>query len=174
VLWYCNLCNKIILWIGSFEPIPHPPWGDSRRCLFCLFCLFPFTRIYLIDRVVYLILFFNSIFHISFAKVIIILTPRFPEWPARGKRFVVGLIRKPLLCSCVIFSSFVYQHLKINPSLIPRLRSTWIERGSWRLFFLSKNTPLKLIKIYKTPVCMLCTWLRFVRSVKLYQKHLGD
>ena len=119
MLWYCNHCNKIILWIGYFEPIPHPPWGDSRRCLFRLFCLFPFTRIYLIDRVVYLMFFFNSIFHISFAKVIIILTPRFPEWPARGKRFVVGLIRTP---DCVVVLFLIIclsKTLKLTPPRFP-------------------------------------------------------
>ena len=35
--------NKNFLQIGSFEPIPHPPWGDSL--LFCYFsyCLILFT-----------------------------------------------------------------------------------------------------------------------------------
>ena len=60
---------------------------------------------------------------------------------------MVGLIRKPALC---IFDSFFINcfvsHNKINPFLIPRLRSTWIERGSWRVLFLTRTPILKFTK----------------------------
>ena len=81
--------------------------------------------------------------------------------------------KNPPICTSVFIICF-FGYYKINPSLIPLLRSTWIERGSWRVFFLIRTPFLKFTKIDKTLVCMLCTWLRFIQSVKLYQKHLSD
>ena len=81
------------------------------------------------------------------SKLIILLTPRLLDLPTRGKRCVVGLIRKPVLC--IFYSIFIncfISHNKINPSLITQLRSTWIERGSWRVFFLTRTPILKFTK----------------------------
>ena len=156
------------------SPLPIPPWGDPRPFHFFAFFPFFYSSLVLTCRIVY----FDNIFHYSIflsSKLIILLTPRLPDWPARGKRCVVGLIRKPALCIFVFFFiNYFISYNKINPYLIPRLRSTWIERGSWRVFFLTRTHILKFTKIDKTPVCMLCTWLRFIQSVKLHQKHLSD
>ena len=83
-------------------------------------------------------------------KVTRILTPRLLDWPARGKRCMVGLITRSPSC---IFDSFFINYFvsrsKINPSLIPWLRSTCIKKGSWRVFFLTRTPPLKFIKSNK-------------------------
>ena len=62
---------------------------------------------------------------------------------------MVGLIRKSELCICVfLYIICFFRYYKINPSLIPWLRSTWIERGSWRVFLITKTPNFKnLLKL---------------------------
>ena len=58
--------------------------------------------------------------------------------------------QKTVVCFSVYASSAIIicfsNHNKINPSLIPRLMSTWTERGSWRVFFLTRTPILKFTK----------------------------
>ena len=91
--------------------------------------------------------------HILQLKVTILLTPRLPDWPERGKRCVVGLIRKFMDFFLSFFIIILNQPL-LSFSIEVHLDQKRFLEG---FLFNKEHNALKILKLYKTLLCMLFT-----------------
>ena len=82
---------KIIILSRLFRAHSPSPWGGS--CVLWFFALFsPLSSLVVYCSIIYFDFALHAFIFYNF-KVIILLTPRLPDWLERGKRCVVGLIR---------------------------------------------------------------------------------